>query len=87
MEKETFKEYILMCFMTYGTIITEVFYTLRKDRKYVSKVLCSLEKEGLISENKIAVTDRHKKANVHDFISLDRSTDFLILGNYRVSDQ
>ena len=61
MEKETFKEYILMCFMTYGTIITEVFYTLRKDRKYVSKVLCSLEKEGLISENKIAVTDRHKK--------------------------
>ena len=50
MSKKSIKEQILMYFMTYCTIQTDVFKVLHKDSKYVSKVLCKLLDEGLLKE-------------------------------------
>ena len=61
MNKTTLREQILMYFMTYGTIITEVFYILHENRSYVSKLISDMETDGLLAEKKLLIKDKGNK--------------------------
>ena len=64
MNKKSIKQQILMSFMTYGTIQTDVFKVFHKDNKYVSKVICKLLDRGLIKEKQFCVKKAGGKRTV-----------------------